>query len=149
MKPGTSEGSSKDGSSEETLFSVASVLEFARARRGDCQNLIVYAALKETGMLDAYMEKQTAGARAKREVGTAYAGSSGFDMGSPEGDRTVLTVAVTTEEFAAMQRAILPPGDPEGIESLRKFEAVKNAVLAAGPRCEIRILVRKPKASDG
>ena len=39
------------------LFSVAAAVEFARQRRGDCSTLITYVALRETGMLDDYMEK--------------------------------------------------------------------------------------------
>lgn len=39
------------------LFSVAAAVEFARLHRGDCSTLITYVALRETGMLDAYMEK--------------------------------------------------------------------------------------------
>jgi poly(3-hydroxyalkanoate) synthetase len=39
------------------LFSVAAAVEFARQRRGDCSTLITYVALRETGMLDEYMNQ--------------------------------------------------------------------------------------------
>lgn len=36
---------------------VGEAIEYAKQSRGDCTNLVTFVALQETGMLDAYMEK--------------------------------------------------------------------------------------------
>lgn len=49
-RPGSAAGSA----------SVAAAIEFAKLHRGDCTNIVIYEALRETGMLDAYLNRSKA-----------------------------------------------------------------------------------------
>lgn len=39
---------------------VAAAIEFAKLHRGDCTNVVIYEALRETGMLTAYLNQSNA-----------------------------------------------------------------------------------------
>jgi hypothetical protein len=57
----------------------------------------------------------------------------GYDLAPPKGDRPALSVGLTREQYAATQRASVPPGDKEGAAILKDIDRMITAFLRNNP----------------
>lgn len=68
----------------------------------------------------------------------------GFDRGPDDGDRSALSIGLTREQHAALMRADLPPGDPEGMKLKQEIAHIRTKALAEDPRTVVHVFIREP-----
>ena len=72
----------------------------------------------------------------------------GFDKGSDDVDRSGLSIGLTREQHAALMRADLPPGDPEGMKLKLEIDEIRTKALAEDPRTVVHVFIREPNVES-
>ena len=78
------------------------------------------------------------------ESGSSSSVLLGFDKGSNEGDRSRLSIGLTREQHAALMRADVPPGDPEGMKLKQEIAYIRAKALAKDPHTVVLVFIREP-----
>ena len=73
----------------------------------------------------------------------------GFDKGSEDGDRSALAIRLTREQHAALMRADVPPGDPEGMKLKQEIADIRTKALAEDPLTGVHVFFEEVKERSG